>query len=235
MIERKRAWKEATLFPLPSQPPLAVFKAKYGLPKLDNYMGKFKAGYWAKWHTRKFTKQSKDKSWVSSTGLRDLASRAGLRDQDLVERVCERLENGAYTGVEGRGRLPTRVANSPSVYEHGFAVSDALQEGVEDGYLTGPYTEEELVELLGPEFSVNPLSCRPKPNGKQRIIVDASAPHDEDESVPGWIWSPELPGSSNSTIDVNKFKARMSSVYRFTKTLYRVGRGALVCKIDQTR
>lgn len=62
-----------------------------------------------------------------------------------------------------------------------------------------------------------------------------SAPHDKDESVPGWIWSPELPGSCNSTIDVKQFRARMSSVNRFTKTLYRVGRGALVCKIDQTR
>ena len=109
-------------------------------------MGKFKANYWAKWRMRKLTRRSKDRSWVSASGLRDLASRAGLRDQDLVERVCERLENGAYTGVHGRGRLPTRVANSSSVYEHGFAVSDALQEGVEDGYLTGPYSEEELVE-----------------------------------------------------------------------------------------
>ena len=76
------------------------------------------------------------------------------------------------------------------------------------------------------------MEARPKPNGKLRIIVDASSPHDRDESVPSWLWNPELPGSLNSTIDVNKFRARMSSVSKFVKTLWRVGRGALVCKID---
>ena len=50
------------------------------------------------------------------------------------------------------------------MYEHGFAVSDALQEGIEDGYLTGPYTLEELVKLVGPDFTVNPLECRPQTN-----------------------------------------------------------------------
>ena len=235
MRGRKRAWQEATLFSLPPLPAMAVFTPKYKLPRLETYRGVFKASYWAKWTTRKLTKLSSDKSWVSGPGMRDLAERAGLRDQDLVDRVCDRLENGAHTGVEGRGRLPTRVPNSPSVYEHGFAVSDALQEGIEDGYLTGPYTLEELVKLVGPDFTVNPLGCRPKPNGKQRIIVDASAPHDQQDSVPGWIWSPELPGSNNSSIDVDKFRARMSSVNKFVRTLCRVGRGALVCKIDQTR
>ena len=83
---------------------------------------------------------------------------------------------------------------------------------------------------MGPDFSVNKMSCREKPNGKMRLIVDASSPHDEDESVPGWIWSPELPGSSNSTVDVAQFKARMSSVRKFVRTLYRVGRGARVCE-----
>ena len=235
MLSRKRAWQAATMVPLPPLPLKAVFKPKYGLPLLDSYRGVFKAGYWAKWTTRKFTKRSRDKSWVSASELRSLASRAGLRDHDLVDRVCNRLENGANTGVEGRGRLPTIVPNSSTVYDNGYAVSDALQEGVEDGYLTGPYSKEEVVELVGPDFTVNPLGCRPKPNGKQRIIVDASAPHDRDECVPGWIWNPELPGSCNSTIDVAKFRARMSSVRKFITTLYRVGRGALVCKIDQTR
>ena len=51
---------------------------------------------------------------------------------------------------------------------NGHAVSEALQEGIMEGYITGPYSEGELVELVGKDFSVNPMSCREKPNGKQR-------------------------------------------------------------------
>lgn len=88
MRGRQRAWKEAMLVPLPPLPPQAVFKPKYSLPKLDSYMGKFKANYWAKWRMRKLTRRSKDRSWVSASGLRDLASRAGLRDQGIWWREC---------------------------------------------------------------------------------------------------------------------------------------------------
>ena len=232
MRGRKRLWQEAMDSPLPQLPPMATFSPKFDLPKLDCYRGELKASYWAKWLTRKMTRQSKDKSWVSASALRDLATKAGLRDQGLVDRVCHRLQDGADTGTMGRGRLPTNVRNSPTLYENGYAVSDSLQEGIVDGYLSGPYNKEELVELLGPDYTVNPMGIKPKPNGKLRMIVDASSPHDEDESVPGWLWNPELPGSVNSTIDMSRFPARMSSVAKFVRTLYRVGRGALVCKID---
>jgi hypothetical protein len=103
------------------------------------------------------------------------------------------------------------------VFEHSEAVSDTLQGGIMDGYVSGPYTLEKRGVLVGEDFSVNPMGCRPKTNGRLSIIVDASAPHDKDGSVPGWVWSPKLPGSCNSS--------RMLSVPRFVRTLYRVGRG----------
>ena len=234
LLRRKRNWEEAKLVPIPALPPKAVFKPKFDLPNLSDYRGQLKASYWAKWRSRKMHARSKDSSWVSPVEMRKLADRAKMGRSDLMERVCERLENGANTGVEGRGRLKTRVKNTESVYENGFAVSDSLQEGIIDGYLTGPYTFEEVEKLLGSEFSINPMNTRPKPNGKLRIIIDASAPHDQDESVPGWIWNPDFPGSSNSTVDVSKFPAKMSSVAKFVRTLYRVGRNARICKIDQS-
>ena len=234
MRARKRRWEEAKLAPNPAPPAKAEFKPKFNLPKLNSYRGRLKASYWAKWKSRKFRPGSNDKSWVSSKALKDLARRAGSGKSDLLERVCERLDNGANIGVEGRGRLKTRVENSSSVYENGFAVSDTLQESITTGCLTGPYTFEEVEELLGNDFSINPMSTRPKPNGKLRLVIDASAPHDKDDSVPGWLWNPQLPGSSNSTIDINQFPAKMSSVARFVRTLHRVGRNARICKIDQT-
>ena len=234
MLRRKRNWEEAKLTPNLALPPKAAYKPKFDLPKLENYQGKLKASYWARWKSRKLNGKSKDKSWVSAKEMRRLAERAGMGKSFLIDRVCERLENGADLGVEGRGRLKTRVRNASSVYENGYAVSDSLQEGIQDGYLTGPYTEEEVERLLGSEFSINPMNTRPKPNGKMRIIIDASAPHDLDDSVPGWLWNPAIPGSSNSTIDVSKFPATMSSVAKFVRTLYRVGRNGRICKIDQS-
>ena len=193
MLSRKRNWEKARLAPIPALPAKATFKPKFNLPKLDSYRGRLKASYWAKWKSRKLNGNSRDKSWVSAAEMRELQLRAGLGKSHLMEEVCERLEYGADLGVEGRGRLKTRVQNAESVYENGYAVSDALQEGIQDGYLAGPYTEEEVEELLGSEFSINLMNTRPKPNGKLRIIIDASAPHDRDESVPGWLWNPDLP------------------------------------------
>ena len=231
---RKRSWEQASLAELPALPPKAVFRPKFSLPELASYRGMLKPSYWSQWRTKKMTKNSKGKSWVSAVALKDLARRAGNSNSHLMDKVTRRLMEGAEIGVEGRGRLSTIAVNTEAVYNNGLAISDTLQEGIVDGYLAGPYTREELVKLVGPDFSVNPINCREKPNGKLRIIVDASAPHDRDESVPGWIWNPELPGSTNSTIDTKRFPASMSSVNKFVKALHRVGRGARICKIDQT-
>ena len=124
------------------------------------------------------------------------------------------------------------MRNSKTIYQFGFQVSDTLQEWVEEGLVAGPLLPDEVEAALGADYTVNPMGAKQKDNGKIRITVDASSPHDVDESVPSWIWSPQLPGSVNSTIDIEQFPARMSSVTKFVKTLWRAGRGALVCKID---
>jgi hypothetical protein len=43
-----------------------------------------------------------------------------------------------------------------------------------------------------------------------------------------------LPGSVNSTIDPNQFPAKMSSIPKFVRSLWKVGKGALVDKLDYT-
>ena len=156
----------------PQLPPKAKFKAKFDLPKLPCYRGQLKAAYWSKWRKRRLTKDSVGRSWVSAAALKELAKRARNPNKILVEKVAKRLQEGADIGVGGRGRLPTRGENAEAVYENGEAISDTLQEGIVDGYLAGPYTEEELIELVGPDFSVNPINCWEKPNGKLRIIID---------------------------------------------------------------
>ena len=73
-------------------------------------------------------------------------------------------------------------------------MADSLQHGIKEGFLAGPCLPEEVVKVLGPDYTINPLGVKFKPNGKLRMIIDASAPYDDDQSVPTWLWSPDLPG-----------------------------------------
>ena len=209
-----------------------MFVPKYKLPVLDNYASsRFPASYWTKWTKRTLEMLLPGSSRVSSSGLRDLANRADFSNTTMLNRVCKRLEDGARIGCEGRGRLPTFASNAKTVFEHGDRVSDTLQGWVCDGIAAGPLRLEELRRLPAP-FSVNPMGAKMKPNGKMRVLVDASSPHDQDDVTPGWMWSPMLPGAVNSTIDPAQFPTRMFSVPQFVRALWRCGRDAQVDKLD---
>ena len=150
-----------------------------------------------------------------------MAERAGYQDIDRLGRVCHRLENGAETGCRGRGRLSTKHRNADSAYEYGDRISDALQDWVVQGICAGPLRKEEIPWK---DITVSPIGGRLKPNGKIRVIIDASAPHDSNEGTPGWLLNPDKPGSVNSTIMTEEFPAKMSSVNKFVRALWRVGR-----------
>ena len=163
-----------------------------------------------------------------------MAVAQGIPGGGRLRRVCDVLEFGADIGCVGRGRLPTRSANGDSLWqpEIGVVVADVLQDWVVKGVAAGPLTRREVEMVFGGSYTVNKMTTRPKPNGALRIIVDMSSPRDRDSLVPGWLWSPTLPGSVNSSIDTSKFPARMSSLKIFVRMLYNVGRGALVFKVD---
>ena len=81
----------------------------------------------------------------------------------------------------------------------GDRVADALQSWMLESppIAFGPLLEEELPWQ---DFTVNPLGGKVRWDGKARPLMDASSPHDEDDYVPSWLYSPDLPGSVNSTI-----------------------------------
>lgn len=233
LIQHKRRKMEVSSKPLPPLADPVAFGPKHKLPKLDDYSKRFfPASFWSKWTKRTLDMVLPGSSWISSAALRDLAARADFPHATMLDRVCHRLDNGANIGCEGRGRLPTRGKNPTSVFEFGDRISDTLQTWVCEGIAAGPLREEEL-SSLGP-YSINPIGGKLKPNGKIRVIVDASSPHDTDEWTPGWMWSPAFPGSVNSSIDPAQFPTKMSSVSRFVRALWRCGRGALVDKLDYT-
>ena len=224
------AWKT----PLSALPPPKKHKFKYSLPRLTSYAAEdVPASFWDNWDKLSLEQGlAQNQSWISPVALRQAAVARGVLVDERLERLCLILEKGAEIGCEGRGRLPTQARNSKQVLDHGHIICDVLQDWLKNGIAAGPLSWAELQNYFGPDYTVNGMTTKPKPNGALRIIVDMSAPRDQDSSVPPWLWSPDLPGSVNSSIDPNKFPARMSSTKLFTRMLYEIGRGAVVAKVD---
>ena len=205
--------------PLPMVPQLKTFKPKSkNLPILGKYPRKLPAAYWAKWNKRTVDQVLPTKSWVDPGKLMKLAGTLGYQDSKRLDRVCKRLEQGADIGCRGRGREPTKIPNSPSVYQYGERVADSLQQWIDDGIAIGPLHEEEVPWN---NITISPMMVKLKPSGAARIIVNMSAPH----TMNG-------PGSINIGIDGSNFEAKMSLTAKFVESLARVGVGALLCKSD---
>ena len=233
------AMKKALMYlvfftPLAPLPPPKKHKFKFTLPRLSSYAPRdVPSSFWDNWQKRSLPEAlANNSSWISAAALRRVSARQGGAVDGRLEQACRILEQGADLGCVGRGRLPTSVQNSQKVLDHGDIICDVLQDWVSQGIAAGPLTWAEVQDQFGPDYTVNGMSTRPKPNGALRIIIDMSGPRDSDPMVPGWIWSPDLPGAVNSSIDPDQFPTRMSSVQKFTRMLFEVGQGAVVCKID---
>ena len=208
--KRREAEKEE----LPVIPQPVQFNPKHGLPILEDYENStFPEDYWAHWVKKSFVDYDQVKSWVDPEKLLDLARRAGYWNMTEAAEVCEILRTGAKIGCSGRGRLPTAQRNGKDVAVYGDRDADALQSWIMESppIAFGPLREEELPWS---DFTVNPLGVKVRWDGKARPLVDASSPHDSDDTAPPWIYSPELPGSVNSTIVANEFPSVMSSTGR---------------------
>ena len=232
--EKKELIHMAWMTPLADLPPPKKHKFKHSLPKLESYDEEnVPPEFWCSWGKVSLREGiAGNRSWISGEALRQAARARGVPVDASVEEVCLMLEQGAALGCVGRGRLPTQVKNSKQTLDHGDIICDVLQEWVKQGIAAGPLTWAEVQDYFGPDYTVNGMTTRPKPNGALRIIVDMSGPRDSDTFVPGWLWSPSLPGAVNTSIDPEKYPARMSSLKIFTRMLFEVGRGAVVCKID---
>ena len=111
-------------------------------------------------------------------------------------------------------------------------MQETLQAGILLGTLAGPLRESEIPFA---NYKVSSLGAKMKETGKVRPLVDLSGPYDDDKTgAPGWIYSPEHPGSVNSTINKDDFPTTMSSNNIFMRMIWSAGKGSLVAKIDMT-
>ena len=234
--QEKQLLRSVALAPVAALPAPKQHTFKYELPALVSYKpSEVPAAFWEQWWKRPLDSGVRDNlSWIDPDKLWAKAVANGVLGGAKLRKVCRVLREGADLGCSGRGRLPTRSSNGDSVWQPdvGLIVADVLQDWVVKGVAAGPLTKEELEVVFGGSYTINKMTTRPKPNGALRLIVDMSSPRDKDQTVPGWLWPPNMPGAVNSSIDIAQFPTKMSSLRIFTRMLYSVGRGALVFKID---
>ena len=194
------------------------------IPTRKSYKGKYEASFW-----KNFTKRQlvmKPESWISSSKLMEVAERINYHNMKEVTEVASILKEGANLGCRGSARLGTVMRNSPTAYQYGERLVDALEDWLKDNLAAGPFTREELEQHFSWEdIKVNPMAVRLKPNGKARIIIDMSSPHlgevDLDDTIPT---------SVNSGIDKKKYPAKMAGTKDVVRAFYRHGVGCVFCK-----
>ena len=194
------------------------------IPVLSSYSGTLPKQYWESWTKKTYKDLIPVKSWVCPKKLLEVATSVGLPTHDpRLLRVLEQLRKGANTGCTGGARKPTSHPNSKSAEEFGVRVADALQGWILDGLCFGPLDEHELPWT---DYSVNPILVKLKPNGKARICIDMSAPHDGADSNKGEA------AAVNSGINAKEFPTKMSSTRTFCESLMKSGVPSEMCKQD---
>ena len=204
-------WEEPTI-PYP-------FKYK-NIPIMQDYSNPLGDEYWDNWGKNEYDNSLRN--WISWERLNEEIKDSGYTNMDKVNRVREILVKGATLGCVGTGRLSSSEPNCRTVAEDGAKVADQLHDWVKSGIVFGPFRREEMPFE---EYKVSPMSVRPKPGGKIRLIVDLSSPH----GVPS---DSDLPNSVNNGIDPSKLKTKMSSITQVCERIWRTGYPAEFVKID---
>ena len=194
----------------PDLPPQKIFKPKFILPTVNNFLINPGPAFWSQ-----FPKNHNliGKSTIDPQKLRNLAWSLGFPDQQLVDTVCRDLENGADIGCKGMARLPSYSTNAPSAYDFPQQITDSIAEWITAGFAAGPFDPSDRPD----NAKVNGIMCRQKPNGSARIILNLSAPKG---------------ACVNDGISSDDFPTTMASTKKWLEVLDKAGRNCLILKMD---
>jgi hypothetical protein len=152
-------WISVAEQPDPGIPVTKQFKPKYpSIPRRTSYEGAFEDSWW---RTFPSNLTCPGKSLISANAIHKLSHTLGCHDLERLQRVSDRLQNGADIGCRGQFRSATVSTNAPSAYQYGPEVTDAIAAWVEKGFAYGPVTRRQVP----PGAKINRIMVRPKPNG----------------------------------------------------------------------
>ena len=137
---------------------------------------------------------------------------SGHPRRDFTSYLLQGLNIGFRVGYDGPHRARP-ASNLRSSLARPKVIDSYLEAECQAGHTVGPFPSPPL-----PNFVINPLGAVPKKrSGKWRLIMHLSYP----------------PGSSvNDGIDIRHFRLRYSTVSDAIDSVMRLGRGALMAKID---
>ena len=138
------------------------------------------------------------------------------RQLELAGAVLEQLDNGASSGVSGKGLESINVLNMFKDKEiDPPRILDAILHAVKKGYMAGPFTESEVSTNR-----VNGFLSAPKPYGERRQCGDLSSP-------------PNLSFNENADPELrNVWVLNQMTAKSFSYKLKRMGKGAIMGKSD---
>ena len=134
-------------------------------------------------------------------------------DRQFVHYIVSGLREGFRVGFNYSRSCSGRVANMPSAREHPQVVRENIATECAEGRILGPLVASWADTIYVSRFGVIPKGT----TGKWRLILDLSSPSD---------------GSVNDGIDKNLCGLTYATVDQAVDIVLKLGRGALLAKID---
>lgn len=140
-------------------------------------------------------------------------------DRSFVRYLLDGLENGFFTGLQSIPKLSFECKHLLSSRAHPEITKELVNTEVKKGFMIGPFTEIPYAV-----YRVNPTGiAEGKYSKKKRIIVDLSAPHNNDEHM-----------SLNDLISKADFPLNYVTIDQAVNIIRKRGRGSWLCKTDIT-
>ena len=135
-------------------------------------------------------------------------------DPNFVKYLIDGLNYGFHTGIHPLPEKTLECKNLLSATSQPEITSKLIQSEVDKGFLLGP--------LDSMPFRVNPTGiAEGKYSKKKRLIVDLSAPHNDDNNK-----------CLNELIDKEDFSLNYVTIDYAIKTIKQSGTGSWLCKTD---
>ena len=138
-------------------------------------------------------------------------------DKDFVKYLIDGFTCGFDTGLTYLPEQSLQCGNLLSAKRQPESTKELIQTELDRGYIIGPYTKPPF-----PTYRISPVGIAVgKYSGKKRLIVDLSAPHDN-----------EIHQSLNDLVDKDEFSLSYVKVGTAIKIIQEKGQGSWLCKAD---
>lgn len=140
-------------------------------------------------------------------------------DLAFTEYLIQGLSYGFHTGLQTLPEFSIECKNLVSAISQPDCVTNLIDNEIRKGYLCGPFDT-----IPFQHFRINPIGvAESKYSKKKRLIVDLSAPHDD-----------ELNPSLNELIDKEEFSLHYVKIDDAISVIKKLGQGSWLIKTDIT-